>query len=269
VTTGTDPTGTDPLETVLAALGTSHARLAAVVGPLTAEEVAGPSYDDDWSIAQVLSHLGSGAEIFGLILDAGRRGEDAPGMEQFQQVWDRWNAKSPEEQAQDGVAADAAFLAGLGHLDPAEREAWRLSFFGGEQRLSDIAQMRLGEHAVHTWDVAVARDSKAALAEDAVELILGTLPGYAPRVGKPTGESLRVYVTTYDPERRFQLDATPESVSLSPAAPSPLPPGSAVLRLPAEAFIRLLLGRLDDEHTSGAETENVDLAALRRLFPGF
>jgi hypothetical protein len=41
------------------------------------------------------------------------------------------------------------------------------------------------------------------------------------------------------------------------------------LRLPAEAFIRLLLGRLDDEHTSGAETENVDLAALRRLFPGF
>jgi hypothetical protein len=112
VTTGTDPTGTDPLEDRAGRIGYLARRLAAVVGPLTAEEAAaGPSYDDDWSIAQVLSHLGSGAEIFGLILDAGRRGEDAPGMEQFQQVWDRWNAKSPEEQARDGVAADAAFLA--------------------------------------------------------------------------------------------------------------------------------------------------------------
>ena len=103
-------TGTYPLETMLSVLGNSHARLAAVVEPLTAAEVAGPSYDDDWSIAQVLSHLGSGAEIFGLLLDAGLRGEDAPGMEQYQEIWARWNAKSPEDQARDGLAADAAFL---------------------------------------------------------------------------------------------------------------------------------------------------------------
>ena len=262
-------TGTDPLETVLAALGSSHARLAAIVGPLTAEEVAEPSYDDEWSIAQVLSHLGSGAEIFGLILEAGRRGDDAPGMEQFQDVWARWNAKSPAGQAADGVAADAAFLARLGELDPAERERWRLSFFGEERGLSDVAQMRLSEHAVHTWDVAVALDSKATVAGDAVELILGTLPGFAPRIGKPAGENLTVHVTTYDPDRHFRLDVGPDGVSLSPAAPSPLPPGSAVLRMPAEAFIRLVLGRLDDEHTPAVEAENVDLAALRRAFPGF
>jgi len=262
-------TASDPLETVLAALGNSHARLAAVAGPLTAVEVTGPSYDDDWSIAQVLSHLGSGAEIFDLILVAGRCGEDAPGPGQFQGIWDRWNAKSPAEQARDGLAADAAFLDHLAGLDPAERERWRLSFFGAEQGLSDIARMRLSEHALHTWDVAVAVDSKAALAGDATELILDTLPGFAPRIGQPTGEKLGVQVTTYDPERRFQLDAGPDGVSLSPAAPSPLPPGSAVLRLPAEAFIRLVAGRLDDEHTPAAETENVDLATLRRIFPGF
>ncbi len=261
-------TGTDPLEAVLAALGNSHARLAAVAGPLTAEEVAGPSYDDDWSIAQVLSHLGSGAEIFELILDAGRRGDNAPGPEQFQEIWGRWNAKSPAEQAQDGVAADAAFLDRLASLEPAERDGWRLSFFGGEQRLSDIARMRLSEQALHTWDIAVARDSRAALAGDAVELILDTLPGFAPRIGL-AGQNLSVHVTTYDPDRRFRLDAGPEGVSLSPDAPSPLPSGSAVLRLPAEAFIRLVAGRLDDEHTPAAETENVDLATLRRIFPGF
>ncbi len=261
--------GTDPLETVLAALGNSHARLAAVVEPLTAEEVAGPSYDDGWSIAQVLSHLGSGAEIFDLILDAGRRGADAPGMEQFQEVWDRWNAKSPAEQVRDGVAADAAFLARLGDLDPAERTRWRLSFFGEQRGVTDLAQMRLGEHAVHTWDVAVARDGKATVAEDAAELILDALPGLAPRVGKPAGENLRVQVATHNPERRFQLDTGPEGVSLSPGAPNPLPPGSAVLRLPAEAFIRLVFGRLDDDHMASVEAGNVDLAALRRVFPGF
>jgi hypothetical protein len=102
-----------------------------------------------------------------------------------------------------------------------------------------------------------------------VELILGTLPGYAPRVGKPTGESparLRDHVRS---GAALPAGRHPGKCEPVPRRPSPLPPGSAVLRLPAEAFIRLLLGRLDDEHTSGAETENVDLAALRRLFPGF
>ena len=54
-------TDADPLETVLPALRSSHARLAAVAGPLTADEVTDPSYCDEWTIAQVLSHLGSGA----------------------------------------------------------------------------------------------------------------------------------------------------------------------------------------------------------------
>ena len=46
-------------------------------------------------------------------------------------------------------------------------------------------------------------------------------------------------------------------------------PGSAVLRLPAEAFIRLVFGRLDDDHMASVQAENVDLGLLRRVFPGF
>ena len=262
-------TDADPLETVLPALRSSHARLAAVAGPLTADEVTDPSYCDEWTIAQVLSHLGSGAEIFDLLLDAGLRGEDAPGPGQYQEIWSRWNGKSPQDQTQDGIAADGAFLDRLGALDPAAGENWRLTFFGGERGLGDLAQMRLGEHALHTWDVAVARDDKATVAEDAVELIVDTLPVLASMIGKPASEPLRVHVTTYDPERRFQLDAGPDGVSLSPAAPSPLPPGGAELRLPAEAFVRLVSGRLDDEHPALAETAPVELGTLRGIFPGF
>ena len=262
-------TSTYPLETMLSVLGNSHARLAAIVEPLTATEVAGPSYDDDWSIAQVLSHLGSGAEIFGLLLDAGLRGEDAPVLEQYQEIWARWNAKSPQDQARDGLAADAAFLDRLAALDPAQRTGWRLTFFGDERGLADMAQMRVGEHAMHTWDVAVMRDGKATVAADAVELILDAVGGLAPRLGKPAAERLQVNVTTFEPERHFQLGISPEGVAISPGSHGELPPGSAVLRLPAEAFVRLVFGRLDDEHMASVETENVDLDLLHRVFPGF
>lgn len=259
--------GADPVETVLSALNNSHARLVAVAGPLTAEEVAGPSYDDDWTVAQVLSHLGSGAEIFSLLLDAGLRGEPAPGMEQFQQVWDRWNAKTPQNQAQDAITTDAAFVHRLSALDPAERGQWRLSFFGDDRDLSFVSRMRLSEHALHTWDVAVMRDSGATVAGDATELIIDSLPDLAARAGRPTGENLRVHVTTDGPERHFELTAGPDGVGLAPAGPGPAP-GSAALRLPAEAFVRLVYGRLDPAHTPAAETEGIDLDALRRLFPG-
>ena len=115
----------------------------------------------------------------------------------------------------------------------------------------------------------MARDGKATVAEDAVELILDTLPGFAPMIGKPASEPLRVRVTTYDPERHFQLDAGPDGVSLSPAAPGPLPPGGAELRLPAEAFVRLVYGRLSEEHPARVETAHVEPGTLRGIFPGF
>jgi hypothetical protein len=45
-------------------LSCSHDQFTVLLSPLDDEAVAGPSYDDEWSIAQVASHLGSQAEIF-------------------------------------------------------------------------------------------------------------------------------------------------------------------------------------------------------------
>jgi hypothetical protein len=58
------------------ALRRSHDRLRGLVEPLDADALHGRSYASEWSIAQVLSHLGSGAEIFSLLLDAGWSGDD-------------------------------------------------------------------------------------------------------------------------------------------------------------------------------------------------
>ncbi|MCU1655855.1 MAG: hypothetical protein JWO57_511, partial [Pseudonocardiales bacterium] len=179
----------------LAALRRSHDRLVAALEGLTDTQVAGPSYDDDWSIGQVASHLGSGAEIFGLFLDAGLSETAAPGIEQIQPIWDRWNAKSPAEQARDAISADAAFLNRLDSLTADERRQWRLDMFGGEQTLASLLRMRLAEHALHTWDVLVVLDPAEAVAADAVELIIDTLPGLVGRAGKPTEVPFTVHVT--------------------------------------------------------------------------
>src|SRR6266404_2449775 len=53
------------------ALRRSHDRLRASVEPLDLGQLEQRSYASEWSIAQVVSHLGSQAEIFGLFLDAG------------------------------------------------------------------------------------------------------------------------------------------------------------------------------------------------------
>src|ERR1700685_2728392 len=65
----------------------SRARVRALGGPLALDQLEKPSYAGEWSIAQVLSHLGSQAEIFGLFLEAGLTGHDPPGMEQVRPIW--------------------------------------------------------------------------------------------------------------------------------------------------------------------------------------
>jgi uncharacterized protein (TIGR03083 family) len=254
----------------ISALRHSHDRLQAVAGPLGADQLEQRSYASEWSIAQVLSHLGSQAEIFGLLLDAGLAGEDPPGREQFPLIWDVWNAKDPQAQAADGLRADEATMQRFEALDAGERARLRLKVFGRDMDTTGLARMRLGEHAIHTWDVAVALDPSATVAPDAVGLLIDTVGQLAARAAKPDGKQRRLRVSTTDPERHFILE-TGEAVSLTESdaeegLPELRPPE---LRLPAEAFVRLVYGRLDPAHTPPVETDGVDLDDLRQLFPGY
>ena len=249
----------------IGALRNSRDRLQAVAGPLGEAALQRPSYASEWSIAQVLSHIGSQAEIFGLFLDAGLSGQDPPGMEAFAPVWEAWNAKSPQDQAADALRADEAVTERFESLDEGERERFRLNAFGMDLDLAGLARLRLGEHAVHTWDVAVALDPAATLAPDAVALLIDTLGQFVARAAKPGGIQRRVHVSTSSPVRHFTLE-TGDKVTLTPAEDTE---GLPELALPAEAFIRLVYGRLDPAHTPPAETKHVDLDELRPVFPGF
>jgi uncharacterized protein (TIGR03083 family) len=249
----------------LDALRHSHDTLRAVTEPLSAGQLQQRSYTREWSIAQVLSHIGSQSEVFGLFLDAGLSGEDPPGRDAFPPIWDAWNARSPQAQAADAVAADGALVGRLESLDAGQRERFRLAVFGMDLDMTGLLRMRLGEHAIHTWDVAVALDPAARVAPDAVGLLVDTLGQLAARAGKPDGTRLRLHVSATGPERDFTLESG-ETVTLAPSEGEESPPE---LRLPAEALVRLVYGRLDPAHTPPVETRGVDLDELRRLFPGF
>ena len=72
----------DSLDRAIVALRTHHDRLAEVIAGLTPEQLKAPSAASEWSLAQVLSHLGSGAEIFLPRYTAGIVGEAASGGRQ-------------------------------------------------------------------------------------------------------------------------------------------------------------------------------------------
>jgi len=257
-------TSTDRLVAVLHA---SQSRLTAALDGLTEEQAATQSYDDDWTVAQVASHLGSGAELFTLFLDAGLKGESAPGLEAMQPIWDAWNARDPLGQTRACVAANDTFLERVAAMTESERETWLLDLFGSERSLPEFLRMRLSEHAVHTWDIVVSFDPAATIPEDASAYVVHNLAPVAGWTGQKHDEQVSVEVRTSGPELAFHLDLGPGGVGISPSSDDT--DAAAVLSLPTEAFIRLVYGRLDPDHTpASVDARGVDLDLLRHTFPG-
>jgi uncharacterized protein (TIGR03083 family) len=250
----------------ISVLRAAQDRLVGLAGPLGAETLRSPSYDDEWTIAQVFSHLGSQAEVFELFLDAAIDRDEPPGREAFPPIWDAWNLRSPEQQRTDCLTANERFVARLEALTDDAVDALHLSLFGMDLDAIGLIRMRLSELVLHTWDIAVTLDAEARLPEDAVAMLVDQLPATAGRLARPDGRTFELHVSTTAPERNLAL-LVADSVELSEwsaglaSAPS--------LRLPAESFIRLVYGRLDPEHTP---TELVasegTLDNLRAVFPG-
>jgi uncharacterized protein (TIGR03083 family) len=244
------------------ALRSSVTRLRSIAAALDNADLNHRAYPSEWTVADVLSHLGSGAVITRRRLDdtlAGHTTPDdyAPG------VWDEWNAKAPAAQRDDALAADAELLARLDELTPDDRAGFSSAMGPLTLDFEQFVGMRLNEHALHTWDIEVARDPTAVLPQEVAALVVDNLDLIARFTAKPTGDTTTVTIATTDPARRYTIDLTPESVSFGPAtAKSP-----ADLTLPAEAFARLVYGRLAQPHTP-RDSENAAVTTLREVFPG-
>ena len=255
---------TDP-RALIGVLRNSHERLAGLVRPLTPDQLRAPSYDTDWTIAQVLSHLGSGAEIATLSLAAALGGRQLD-QDAFPAIWDAWNNRTPEMQAADCLTWDGEHVSRLEQLTGAELDSIGLDFFGRRLDAAGLVRLRLSEHAIHVWDVAVSIDPGATVAEDAIAPVLEQIAQLLQFVAKPAGDAFRVRLRTTAPDGDYLLEVG-ESVTLSDWAEGSDTDGE--IRLPAEALLRLFYGRLDPAHTPEYSASGIDLDRLRAVFPGF
>jgi uncharacterized protein (TIGR03083 family) len=257
-------------ESARAALRTSHDTLTNHVRDMSAAQLGERSYASEWSIADVLSHIGSQAEIIGLVVDAGLNGNEAPEQDTFMAIWDVWNAKSPEAQRDDSIAANEKHIAFFESLTPEQIAAFSVPFFGRNYGAADfLKQLRISEHALHAWDIEVAPDASTTLHPATVPHLLDGLASRIGRVGKPGDAIAQIHVETSKPQASYFLSIQPSGVSIEPWDGQD---SSAELHMPAEAFIRLTAGRLDAAHTPESvelKADDLGLDQLRTIFPGY
>jgi uncharacterized protein (TIGR03083 family) len=246
----------------LSALRSSAERLRSITTPLDDAELVGASYCREWTVADVLSHLGSGAVIMQRHLQDAQAGTETP--DGFAPAtWEEWNAKSPRAKADDGLAADRALVETLEAVSDEEGAA--LTFSMGPMTLDfpTFVGMRLNEHVFHTWDVEVASQGAATLATDAVPLVIDNLGMIARYTAQPVGEPRTIAVRTTDPSRDVAVTIDAEGVEYAGSGS-----GEPDVVLPAEAWCRLVYGRLDADHTPAFTGDGEALDGLRRVFPG-
>ena len=257
------PSGThEPSRAHIDALRSSVERLRDLAAPMNEEELTAGAYPTEWTVAQVLSHLGSAAVITQRRLEDALAGHDTP--DDFAPgVWNTWNAKGPDAQRADALAADAALLARIEAVPPDHRNTFASAMGPMTLGFAQFVGMRLNEHAFHTWDIAVVADPAATVPVPVAALVVDNLDLVARFTGKPTGDTTSITVGTTGPVRSFTVELSPGGVALTPGAAAASPD----VELPAEAFARLVYGRLDAQHTPSGE-HGPALDILRRLFPG-
>jgi mycothiol maleylpyruvate isomerase-like protein len=260
-------------------LRASHERVAGLVARLGAEELRRPSYDDEWAVSQLLSHLGSGAEITLRRMEAAISGSPRLEQDDFHAIWDRWDSLEPLPVAAAMIEANEACVRRFETLDAATLRDLRLPFFrGGEIDVRGSVAMRLNEHALHAWDAAVAFDPAATIAPGSVEPLLWNLidqewivarsadaeaiAGLAAKLGDRP-----LPLRTTDPEWWLALDLAGGQPHLRRVDAG----GEPGVTIPAEAFVRMVYGRLDPSHTPARieVAKPLTIEELRSAFKGY
>lgn len=110
----------------IAALRMNHDDLAQRVQTYDEDDLARTSGAAEWDVAQVLGHLGSGAEIMLATLRAGVAGDELPGQEFTQSVWDRWNAMTRRQKGEGFLRANEQLVSAYERLDTDARRDVRV-----------------------------------------------------------------------------------------------------------------------------------------------
>jgi uncharacterized protein (TIGR03083 family) len=250
----------------------TYERMARLVSSLTDDQLTQPSGASEWPVAQVLSHLGSGAEITLDSLRVAQAGRERA-ADANEAVWARWNAMTPREQADGYLRAVRELDQAYADLDPRQREELRvpMAFLPQPAGIDLFTGMRLNEAALHAWDVEVAFDASATVPGDVADVLLdqylGPLTfmlGFSAKTDRLPVRPVTLEIRATAPDRTLSLRLD-EQAQLTDG------PGRAdgEVQLPVEALLRLLSGRLRPSDSSIVVSGPVSLADLRRVFPGY
>jgi uncharacterized protein (TIGR03083 family) len=263
----------DQANQAITALRTGHNELADLVSGMSVDDLTQPSGAALWDVSQVLSHLGSGAEIALATVGAALEGAGNPGPELHRTVQARWDTLLvPTERAAGFLHANEALVELFETLDDTTRGQLRidLDFLPEPVDVATAAGLRLNEFTYHTWDITVAFDPAAVLAPAAADLLvdpLGVIIGFLGHAEALAGRQVSLTVQTTAPDRCFGLEVR-HAVTLVEEPQQP----DGVLNAPGEAWLRLAAGRLAPEHTPPTvhlTSDVITLDDLRRVFPGF
>ena len=215
-------------------------------------------------IAQVLSHLGSGAVIMRRRLEDIRAGTATP--DDFAPVGvGRVERQDARAQADDALVADEAVLQALEAVDEGERA--RLTFSMGP--LSPRLQ-RSSPACASTSTSSTAGTSRSssttppACPPTPPPWWSTTSPSSRASAGGPTARSAPWPCGPPTPSAHVTLRLSADGVELTRRARA----GARRSTLPAEALWRLVYGRLDPDHTPAFTGDAALLDALRAVFPG-
>ncbi|GAA3285094.1 maleylpyruvate isomerase family mycothiol-dependent enzyme [Dactylosporangium vinaceum] len=255
----------------IAALRKGHDDLSALVAGLTTEQLTGPSAADEWDLSQVISHLGSGAEINLEAVQASLEGRPAPEFEFNKGVWARWDAMTPQERQAAFPPANERLVRAYEAFTPEQHESHKIDI-GWMPEPVDVgtsALLRLTEFGYHDWDVRAGLDPAATLAPEAAAQIADRVEGLFGWIAKPAnldGRTATLLVRLTDTGETLGLNLV-DPVTLG-AAPTT---ADGELSLTLDAWLRLAAGRLKPAYTPAdvAITGPISLDDLRAVFPGY
>ena len=238
-------------EAVRKALRRSHQDLVTFAESVPPAGRTRRSYCTEWTVAQVYSHLGAGAEI-GLANLRAALASTEPADNR--KIWQRWDSLAPDQMISSFAIADARYLDALDALDLDDLGDVMVPIDVPIRLPVDLTMvLRLAEHALHSWDVHVAFDAGAEVDLRAAELLVDLYPPeissmVATRLvaGRAGGACLLIEI---DSTPRTLVMTFADTVTLDSVKPGNEPACTGRLRLPAPgAWARLLTGRLDDDH---------------------
>ena len=264
---------TAPCETadhVIDALLATAADTRPFVAALPDADLTAQSGAAEWTVADALSHLGSGAQVWLAQLESGLRGEVAPD-DLGPPIWAHWDALTPEQKRSEFLEATGVLLDRVAALDADTRASVRvrLSYLPEPVDLTTFTLMRLSEVALHSWDVRVAYDPAAALFPAAVEALIDWAPPFFSYYAKHEviDREVTLILDLTDPVRTKAVH-----IGASSGIVDPTNTADGLLHMPAEAWLRLVGGRLSAAHTPAdvaLDADGLTLEDLRRVFPGY